>query len=443
MIELLNPLDEKDILKVFTKNNVNCEAYQDFLSQRGITQLNSVEDIPITDKDNYFRKYSLMQKLHKGMQLSDYYMICSSSGSTGEPTFWPRDMQRDELAEKGHTAFLDEHFDVLSKKSLIVVALDLGSTTAGLMHTRLSWDLSKKANATVITPGCRPSQTADMIENLYLYYDQVVLLAYPTLINEILDYAIEKNFSFQKWNLKFGYTGSGANEIWRLELINKYHLLPSSIISFYGCTETGFIGVESKAVNNLINVCLENPFLIKKIFKTDYLPTIVDEITPNKYFEIIDGELIITVDQPIPLIRFNLHDEASIVSVKQINRILDKENIRADLSNFKNQNWLIIHGRKHNTHFSIEEVQKAIDLSNTRALLKEFQYQESFDNDLLIISFVLYQKNKIRLSQKEIGQIHSQLTKIFQAKYKCQIRLTIKKEAERIGYKSGKLSYFF
>lgn len=442
MSKLLNPLDRKKILEVFTKSKNSCEAYQDFLSQRNVDKLNSVDDIPITDKDNYFRKYTLTQKMYRDVELSDYYMVCSSSGSTGEPTFWPRDMKKDELAESGHTAFLDEHFQVLSKKSLIVIALDLGSTTAGLMHTRLSIDLAKKAKATIITPGCRAHDASVMIENLYRYYDQVILLAYPTLINEIIDDASRNNFTFNKWNLKIGYTGSGASELWRLEIINQYHIAPSEIISFYGCTETGFIGVESKAVNNLINVCLNNRPLIKKLFKVDYLPTIVDNTTPNKYFEIIDDELTITVDQPIPLIRFNLHDEADVLSLTQIKKVLSEENIEVDLSDSKNDNWLVVYGRRHNTFFSIEEVQKAVYLSNSDLFLKEFQYREDLSGDLIVMNFVLYQKNSAKLTQTEIKKIKTDLAQIFQQKHQCEVKLTIKDKTERIGYKSGKLTYF-
>lgn len=440
MSKLLNSLDSNKILEVFTKSQNSCEAYQDFLLQRGVKKINLIDEIPISDKDNYFREYTLTQKMYRDVELSDYYMVCSSSGSTGEPTFWPRDMKKDELAEGGHTAFLDEHFQVLSKKSLIVIALDLGSTTAGLMHTRLSIDLAKKAKATIVTPGCRAHDAAMMIENLYRYYDQVILLVYPTLINEIIDDAAKNNFSFNKWNLKIGYTGSGASELWRLEIINKHHIAPSDIISFYGCTETGFIGVESKAVNNLINACLKDKALIKKLFKTSYLPTIIDQITPNKYFEVIDNELVVTVDQPIPLIRFNLHDEADILSLKDIQSILQKSKVKIDLSASKNENWLVVYGRKRNTFFSVEEVQQAIYPSNK--FLKEFQYEENCQNGLVKMHFVLYKKSNEHLSTREIKMMESNLTHIFQKKHPCSVAIVVKEEAKRLGYKKGKLTYF-
>ena len=123
-----------------------------------------------------------------------------------------------------------------------------------------------------------------MVDKLYSHYDQVILLSYPTIVNEVIDLAERQQASFYNWNLKVAYTGSGASDLWRLELIDKYKIKETDIISFYGCTETGFIGSESKAVNNLINACLKDRNLTKRLFGVDFIPTIVDNFVTNKYF---------------------------------------------------------------------------------------------------------------------------------------------------------------
>ena len=443
MSKLFNQSSAADIINVFNKVKDGCQAYENFLDNRNFSTATSVSDIPISDKDNYFRKYSLLEKMYKNTELSDYYMICSSSGSTGEPTFWPRDSKKDDLAEPGHTAFLDEHFDVLKKRSLIVIALDLGSTTAGIMHTRLSIDLAKKSKTTVITPGCRPDDIVAMVSKLYSHYDQVILLSYPTVVNEILDLAGRQQLPFFNWNLKVAYTGSGASDLWRLELIDKYKIKGESIISFYGCTETGFIGSESRAVNNLINLCLQDKSLTKKIFGSDSLPTIVDNFAPNKYFEIQEDELLLTVDQPIPLVRYNLHDEAAFISVKEIEKILKKEKVKVDLSVSKNDQWLVVYGRRRNTFFSLEDVQRAFYSFDSDVFLKEFQYKEKLTDNALLMLFVLYKKKGKSISKSKIKELKDILFTSFEDKHSCKIELTIKDETERIGYKSGKLSYFF
>jgi hypothetical protein len=56
--------------------------------------------------------------------------------------------------------------------------------------------------------------------------------------------------------------------------------------------------------------------------------------------------------------------------------------------------------------------------------------------------FVLYKKKNAKLSTPEIKKIETDLANIFQQKHQCKIKLTIKDQAERIGYKSGKLTYF-
>ena len=49
------------------------------------------EKIPITTKENYIEKYPFASRCWDG-QYSKMHMISSSSGTTGSPHFWPRDL---------------------------------------------------------------------------------------------------------------------------------------------------------------------------------------------------------------------------------------------------------------------------------------------------------------------------------------------------------------
>ena len=62
--------------------------------------MDDFEKIPVMDKHNYVSKYPVEDRLYNSKKLEDFYMICSSSGTSGEPTFWPRDYQSDLLLEK-------------------------------------------------------------------------------------------------------------------------------------------------------------------------------------------------------------------------------------------------------------------------------------------------------------------------------------------------------
>lgn len=91
---------EKLILERFREVVATVPAYQLFLQQQGIDpdQIQTLADfqtLPLTTKDNYLRQHELAQLCRQG-QLAQCDMIAVSSGSTGQPSFWPRSLS-DEL----------------------------------------------------------------------------------------------------------------------------------------------------------------------------------------------------------------------------------------------------------------------------------------------------------------------------------------------------------
>ncbi|MFG2000067.1 hypothetical protein ACGFNU_13045 [Spirillospora sp. NPDC048911] len=65
-------------------------AYAAFLADHDIdpAAVTALHDVPVTTKDTYVRRrYPLAERCRDGT-IGD--MIAVSSGSTGEPTFWPR-----------------------------------------------------------------------------------------------------------------------------------------------------------------------------------------------------------------------------------------------------------------------------------------------------------------------------------------------------------------
>ena len=76
-------------------------AYRAFLREHGVDpgQVRTFEDferLPLITKANYHSRYPLPDLCRQG-RLDDCDMVAVSSGSTGQPTFWPRSAS-DELA---------------------------------------------------------------------------------------------------------------------------------------------------------------------------------------------------------------------------------------------------------------------------------------------------------------------------------------------------------
>lgn len=428
---------KRKIINIFQKTKGSCIAYQNILKKNEEEENN----IPIIDKEIYFEKTTIKDRLKIGFNMCDYYMVCSSSGSTGLPTFWPRDIEKDDKAELTHSAFIEEHFNVYDKRTLVVIALDLGSTTAGMMHTRLVLELTRKAKVSVITPGCRPEEIARMCEELYIYYDQVVILAFPTILSEIIDISLIKKYHFKKWNLGIGFTGGGGDEFWRKNMSDMFDISLKRIVSFYGCTEVGLIGLESKIVNEVINICVNNRELIRELFGCEYLPTVVDNLIPNKYFEIVDGELIVTVDQPMPLVRYNIHDYAKFIEFNEIKKKLKSKGIYLNSLENTSKKLVVIYGRNVNRQIMLEDIRGALGKIKLDDFLDEFQYDEKYEEDgTLMLGLDLYLRDNLAKIRVNKEKLENKISKILGKK--IRVKLRIRTLEERIGYQSGKLTYY-
>lgn len=438
-------VEQKHVADIVNKVSSNCLAYKKHLEVHKINFKNTVfSDLPICDKDNYTQKYLLEERMYRGKSLSDYYMICTSSGSTAEPTIWPRDYDYDKGLEPPHTQFLEDHFSFTKKKTLIIIAFGIGTTQAGMMHVKASWEGSVHGKVSVITPNADAEQTIFLLNKLHSYYEQILTIGYPPIITDFIDLAIEKKYPIDQWNLKIIFAGESVSPLWRKKMIKKIGGTHKDIVSFYGSTEAGMIGFESKEINQLVGLCIDNEELRFDLFKTFNLPTVVEVDFLKKFTEIVDGEIVVTIDQVIPLVRYNLHDKGIILNSTYIQRVLDKHKI-----NFiypKNKRILIIYGRNIARKISIEDLQNAFDILNlSKYFYKEFQYEEQETTKGLNLKIVFYVKDGINPSAEIIKKIDEKLEKtisklIFSHLPICVVTKLVNEE-KRIGYKSGKLRY--
>lgn len=437
--------EQKHVVDIFNKVSSNCLAYKKHLKSYR-TNLKKVDfsDLPLSDKDNYTQNYPLEERMYEGKCLADYYMICTSSGSTAEPTIWPRDYEYDQGLEPPHTKFLENHFAFTKKKTLIVIAFGIGTTQAGMMHVKASWEGSVHGQVSVITPNADAAQTVFLLDKLHSHYEQIIVIGYPPIIVDFIDLAITKKLPINQWNLKIVFAGESVSPLWRKEIAKKIGGTSKNIVSFYGSTEAGMIGFESKEINHLVGLCLDNEELRFDLFKTFNLPTVVEVDFLKKFTEIVDGEIVITADQVIPLVRYNLHDRGIILDSKHIQAILDQH--RIDFVYPKNQRLLVIYGRNLSRKTSIEDLQNAFAILNLdKYFYKEFQYEEQETNKSLNLRIVFYSKDDVHLDAKELKKLTEKfektVSKLIFAHLPIHITIKIADKEKRIGYQSGKLRY--
>jgi len=432
-------------IKISKKVATNCLAYNKYLKLNKIDITRSdFFNLPILDKTNYILKYPLEERIFKGKSLADYYMICTSSGSTTEPTIWPRDYNYDLELEPPHTKFLNEHFSFTKKKTLVVIAFGLGTTQAGMMHVKASWEGSVHGQISVITPNADAEHTVFLLNKLNCYYEQILVIGYPPIIDDFIDLAIQKKMPIRKWNLKIIFTGESVSPFWRTQIAQKICSTEKDIVSFYGNTEAGMVGFESKAINKLITYCIKNEQLRFDLFRTFNLPTIVEVNFLKKFIEIVNEEIIVTVDQAVPLVRYNLHDRGIIINSADIQAALDKHKVHYTYP--KNSRILVIYGRNLSRKISIEDLQNVFDILDLdHYFYKEFQYKETETTRIIALEVTFYTKNNFKPSAEILkiikNKLEKNISKLIFTQLPIEATIKIKNEKERHGYKFGKLRY--
>lgn len=343
--------NKEKALSLFHQVYKTSKAYKNFIDSHDInpSSIKTVEDferIPIMDRHNYINKYSLEDRLYNGKKLSDFYMISASSGSTGQPTFWPRDYTNDVLLEQKKEALYKEHFQISKKNTLCVIAFALGSWTGGMLTAKLSWAVSKNNKFTVVTPGINRQEAILFIQKLNQLYDQVILLGYPPFLTDLIEYAREIRFDLSKVRVKIMYTGERVSERWRNYIVAQ--ISPNKnrhdVVGFYACSDTGIIGTETKFCIDLLDFAYKNKEFCKELFDVNDPPSFVSYDPTTKFLECINDEIIITADQPIPLIRYNIHDRGKILSRDKLEETCKKFSIRVNSKDI-NKHYVYLLGR--------------------------------------------------------------------------------------------------
>src|SRR3989338_8651966 len=92
---------ERMVLKLFRDMSMNVPAYRDFLKKHqvkssSIKTIKDFEQVPTISKENYLRQYELPDLCWNGQLKKERWTISSTSGSTGDPFYFPRTILQDE-----------------------------------------------------------------------------------------------------------------------------------------------------------------------------------------------------------------------------------------------------------------------------------------------------------------------------------------------------------
>jgi phenylacetate-CoA ligase len=308
------------LLELARRTAAAVPAYAAFLREHAIdpASLRGPDDwrrLPLMTKPDYFRRYPL-PALCRGGDLAACDMVAVSSGSTGEPTFWPRALA-DELAvaSRFEQVFRDS-FRADERTTLAVICFPLGTWVGGMFTAAACRHVAAKGYPiTVVTPGNNRAEILRVVRALGPQFAQTVLLGYPPFLKDVVDAGIAEGFAWRDQAIRLVLAGEVISEEWRDLMAERLGLTDPArdTASLYGTADAGVLGNETPISIAVRRFLARNPDAAREVFGQARVPTVVQYDPFERFFEAHDGTLVFSADGAIPLVRYHISDEGGVL----------------------------------------------------------------------------------------------------------------------------------
>lgn len=324
---------EKMALDLFRWTSYTVPAYQAFLKKRNINarKILTLEDfktLPFTSKDIYLRPANYLD-LFPHRDIASASTISATSGSTGEPFYFPRNGAHDDMYQYETEIFLKEQFGIdnppagrTGKKTLVVLGFGLGIWIGGIFTYKALERLSQKGyKLTIVPTGTNKEQFLNAIKKFAPFYDQIILMGYPPFIKDVLDEGRDHGINWKQYELKILTAAEGYSEKFREYIAKKAGVknMFCDIINIYGTVELGTMAHETALGNLIRHLATKNKKLFKTLFPdTANIPTLCQYYPYLYYFEEIEiegkREIIASgYGAHTPLIRYRFNDLGGVI----------------------------------------------------------------------------------------------------------------------------------
>ena len=319
----INP--EDNILALFHRCVAEVPAYRKFLEAQNVNPANITTystfcALPLMDKASYIYAYPLAERCLGG-SLKSSDRVAVSSGSTGQPTFWPRSIADElDVAVRFEQVFKDS-FHAHERTTLTVVCFALGNWVGGLYTTSCCWHLTSKGYPLMVaTPGNNKAEIFRVIQALAPHFEQTVLLGYPPFVKDVIDSGIAEGIDWATYKPKLIFAGEVFSEEWRSLVLKRIGSTSPCYdsASLYGTADGGVLGNEtplSIAIRRWFSV---HPKAARSLFGESRLPTLVQYDPASRFFELHDDTLVVSGENSVPLLRYHIADKGGLVSFEDM-----------------------------------------------------------------------------------------------------------------------------
>ena len=293
--------------------------------------------IPRTDKAEYLRGSSRSDLCWDGEFAGGQWTISTTSGSTGEPFYFPRTTEQDDQYALTAEMYLRTQFKIHERSTLYIVAFPMGAWIGGLFTYEAISRVAERGNypLSIITTGINKLEIINAVKNLGHEFDQVLIGSYAPFLKDIIDDGIRAGMNWSDYNLGFIFSAEAFSEDFRDYIIAKTGLTNTYLdtLNHYGTVDLGTMAHETPLAILIRRMASSRPALHEAIFgHTTKVPTLAQYLPELFYFEEEQGELLCTAASGYPLVRYDLKDHGGIITLGRMENIFDSYglNLRAE-----------------------------------------------------------------------------------------------------------------
>ena len=322
---------EKNALALFREASKRVPAYRDFLKKHRVdsAKIKTFKDfelLPVTDKKSYLREYPL-EKLAWDGHLEKPLVFTSTSGSTGEPFYFPRGQQLDWQYSILAEEFLKNSSYGTGGPTLVIVGFGMGVWIGGII-TYKAFEIAAQRNnlpVSIITPGINKNEIFHALRSLSPHYRETILIGYPPFIKDVLDEAHGEGINLKKLNMRLLFAAEAFSEKFRDYVVKKAGARSPILdtLNIYGTADIGAMAYETPTSILIRRLAMKNPKLFKDVFHdVNKTPTLAQYNPLFVTFEAYGEDILLTGDNTIPLIRYSIGDHGGVMSFSELDKKL-------------------------------------------------------------------------------------------------------------------------
>jgi len=295
---------------VYLKAKDHCPAYRAFLADEGCRKHGrwQLADLPVTTKENYVKKYSIVERCYDGKLPAAGVVIDESSGSSGVPNNWVRSADEREDVKR----ILQLNYQLIYRDSgcILLNCFALGPWATGM---NVSMSLVDVGILKSIGPDQKKLEnTLEIFGQDYRY----LIFGYPPFIKSFVD---TTRLDLTQYRMDLIVGGEGISEPLRAHLLQYFQ----TVISSYGASDLEInIGVETELTIKLRRLCMKDRELSQSLFGREMPPMIFQYNALDYIIETTPAaEILFTIGRQTsaaPKLRYNLHDLGGTITHKQL-----------------------------------------------------------------------------------------------------------------------------